>query len=290
MNKKLKTPALLIAAVLVPSIASAATLTVNGVALGTFSAQTGLQISGNGDINATLTGFVASGSTTPAPSPTPAATYTIGGTVSGLNGGTVKLLLNGGSELSVSADGAFSFPTQASNYVVTIGAQPTNVTCSVANGSGTATANVTNVSVTCAATPTTPANVTLMTNVSYPMSGLFYSLGPTEIKSFPYTPDANQSSKMISTVQTSSNGTARSVWVSTTPGGQPLSDTNCTKTGISTTSYYGNVANQPSYTCTLAAGTQYYINVQNAFKPLGTQTSCGYSNCGFVLSVNGYGH
>src|SRR6478609_774578 len=85
---------------------------------------------------------------------TPPVTYTIGGSVTGL-GGTVVLQNNGGGNLSVSSNGAFTFPTavnSGSAYAVTVLTQPAGQTCTVANGSGTAGANVSNVAVTCAAT------------------------------------------------------------------------------------------------------------------------------------------
>ena len=80
-------------------------------------------------------------------------TYTIGGTVIGPVGSGLTLLDNGGDALSISASGAFIFATQlASNtaYAVTVGTQPTGVTCTVTNGAGTVVnANVTNVTVVC---------------------------------------------------------------------------------------------------------------------------------------------
>lgn len=79
-------------------------------------------------------------------------TYTIGGTVAGLNG-TVTLRNNGGDNLSVTANGGFTFANavaHGSSYNVTVLAQPTGQTCSVANGVGTVTGNITNVQVTCA--------------------------------------------------------------------------------------------------------------------------------------------
>jgi hypothetical protein len=83
-----------------------------------------------------------------------AISYAVGGSVSGLgNGKTVVLQNNAGDDLTVSANGAFTFATalaSGGNYAVTIKTQPTGQTCAVTSGSGTvATANVTNVSVTC---------------------------------------------------------------------------------------------------------------------------------------------
>jgi hypothetical protein len=83
------------------------------------------------------------------------STFTIGGTVSGLNtSASVKLLDNGGNALTVSTNGSFTFTTalaSGATYSVTVGTQPTGETCTVTNGSGTVgSANVTNVAVACA--------------------------------------------------------------------------------------------------------------------------------------------
>jgi hypothetical protein len=82
-------------------------------------------------------------------------TYTIGGTVSGLTGTGLVLRNNGGDNLSITANGSFTFSTaiaSGSTYNVTVFTQPSspNQTCTVTNGSGTvAGANVTNVVVNC---------------------------------------------------------------------------------------------------------------------------------------------
>ena len=84
---------------------------------------------------------------------TPAQTYSVGGSVSGLSG-TVVLQNNGGNDLSVSANGSFAFSTQLASgaaYAVTVKSSPSGQTCAVSNGSGTvAGANVTTVAVACA--------------------------------------------------------------------------------------------------------------------------------------------
>ena len=89
----------------------------------------------------------------------PPATYTIGGNLSGLGAGkSVVLLNNGGDALTRNANGGFSFATalaSGATYSVTVGTQPVGQTCTVSNGSGTvASANVTNVAVSCANVPT----------------------------------------------------------------------------------------------------------------------------------------
>jgi hypothetical protein len=79
---------------------------------------------------------------------------TIGGSVAGLAGSGLILQNNGGDDLAVPAAGAFTFGTSVdsgSPYNITVRTQPASPsqTCTVANAAGTATANVTNVTVTC---------------------------------------------------------------------------------------------------------------------------------------------
>ena len=87
--------------------------------------------------------------------PPPAAnSYTVGGTVTGLNdGATLVLQNNGGNNLSLTANGAFTFSNAVMSgtaYNVTVATQPTGQTCAISNGSGTiGSANVTNVVVSC---------------------------------------------------------------------------------------------------------------------------------------------
>lgn len=80
-------------------------------------------------------------------------TYTVGGSISGLTG-SVTLQNNGGDNLVRNANGGFTFATEladSSAYAVTVLTQSAGQTCIVTNDSGTiATADVTDVSVTCA--------------------------------------------------------------------------------------------------------------------------------------------
>jgi len=83
------------------------------------------------------------------------ANYPLGGSVTGLSGGTLILQVNDGETVSVSADGAFQFPTElpgGSRYTVSVQTQPNNPaqTCSVNRGSGTLNAAVTDIAVLCA--------------------------------------------------------------------------------------------------------------------------------------------
>src|SRR5580704_8845696 len=84
-------------------------------------------------------------------------TLSVGGSVSGYAGGTGFVLQdNGGDNLTIAKNGAFTFATLIpvnGTYKVTVFTQPAgpNQTCSVTQGTGTATSNVTNVSVVCPA-------------------------------------------------------------------------------------------------------------------------------------------
>lgn len=104
-------------------------------------------------------------------------TYTIGGTISGLSG-TVILQNNTGDNLSVSANGSFTFVTKlidAATYSVTVLTQPSSQTCSVSSGSGTvSTEGITSVSVTCSDNAVTPTPTPVTTSYSSGVSGSFY--------------------------------------------------------------------------------------------------------------------
>jgi hypothetical protein len=99
--------------------------------------------------------------------------YTVGGTLTGLNG-TVVLQDNGGNNLTLTANGSFAFTTalvSGAAYAVTVLTQPTRQTCVVSSGSGkVASANVTSVSVNCTYTS---SNATL----SGVYNGLIYAAG-----------------------------------------------------------------------------------------------------------------
>src|SRR5450432_4627028 len=89
------------------------------------------------------------------PPPPPPATYTVGGTVTGLAGSGLVLDSDFGGDLAISASGSFTFSTRlvdGSVFNVGIKAYPAPPPqfCGIANGTGAvAAANVTNVTVTC---------------------------------------------------------------------------------------------------------------------------------------------
>lgn len=81
-------------------------------------------------------------------------TYTIGGSVTGLSG-TVVLQNNNADDLTINSNGNFTFATAvngASTYEVSVLSHPAGQYCLVTNDSGTASGNVTNVTVSCGPT------------------------------------------------------------------------------------------------------------------------------------------
>ncbi|MDH5657209.1 MAG: hypothetical protein OEZ34_14960, partial [Spirochaetia bacterium] len=75
--------------------------------------------------------------------------FNIGGTLSGLLSATnIVLQNNAGDDITVSANGSFTFPTPLPNsaaYNVTVLTQPSNTRCFVSAGSGTVAADVTTI-------------------------------------------------------------------------------------------------------------------------------------------------
>lgn len=83
--------------------------------------------------------------------------YTIGGSVSGLNGANVVLQNNNADSLTLSQDGSFTFAAvldSGNNYAVSVFNQPSNLTCTVTNASGEVTdKNITDILVACTENP-----------------------------------------------------------------------------------------------------------------------------------------
>jgi hypothetical protein len=108
----------------------------------------------------------------------PPSAVTIGGSISGLVG-TVVLQNNGSDKLSLSANGTFTFATAVASgqsYAVTVLTQPSGPDCSVTDASGSATQNITTVSVACAANPSAfylPVSAQSSTGIANGTSGLY---------------------------------------------------------------------------------------------------------------------
>lgn len=78
-------------------------------------------------------------------------TYSLGGTVEGLNG-TLLLRTESGETLTVTMNGSFTFQTRlpaGGTYSVSVATPPPDHECAVTNGSGTVVGNVTDITVRC---------------------------------------------------------------------------------------------------------------------------------------------
>jgi hypothetical protein len=175
----------------------------------------------------TLVAFTACGGGSTSTTTPPPQTYTIGGTVSGLTGTLV--LADNGTSMTVTSDGSFTFPgtlSSGASYNVTVQTQPSGETCSVTNGSGNATSNITNIQVACSSA----ASFTISATVTG-LSGGTLVLQDDKADTLNFTTNATQS---FATQYT--GGSSYAVSVKTQPAGQ-----TCTAGGNSSGTINANV-------------------------------------------------
>ncbi|HUL35228.1 MAG TPA: kelch repeat-containing protein [Candidatus Eisenbacteria bacterium] len=190
-------------------------------------------------------------------------TATIGGTISGLDSGaSVVLQNNGGDALTVTANGNFVFKTPVTGptdaYKVTVNTQPKNPNqiCTVANGSGTAAANVTNVMVTCVDSFTIGGTVTGLVGTGFAL-------------------------------QDQDGTITESLPISAATGNQAFTFTMLVPTG---STYNVTVATQPSnpaQTCVIGAGTGTGTATANVTSVVVTCAAVTYSVGGTVVGLAG---
>lgn len=159
---------------------------------------------------------------------------TISGTVSGLNGSGLTLQKNAGDDKSIIGNGSFTFSTPVSggtDYSITVLTQPTNLsqTCTIINGSGTATnVAITNLEVNC---------VTNTYSVGGTVNGL--ASGSSVVLQNNGGDDLTISANGVFTFSTGvSSGAAYSVSILTPPSAQP-----CTLTYGTGSVIDSNIAN-----------------------------------------------
>jgi len=197
-------------------------------------------------------------------------TYTVGGTVSGLVGTGLVLRNNGGDDLAVSSNGPVTFATSLSSgaaYGVTVFQQPTSPaqSCEVTGGSGTlATANVTNVAITCTTDPNTYT-------VGGTVSGL---VGSGLVLRNNGGDDLNLATNGSFTFTTPlSSGVGYAVTVFTQPASPAQT---CTVTGASGTVVSANITNV-AIVCTTGTPQLYVVG----------GTVSGLTGSGLILRNNG---
>ena len=107
-----------------------------------------------------------------------AQTHPVGGTVSGLTG-TLVLRNNGGDELNVTANGAFTFAQalpHGAAYDVSVRTQPLGQLCTLAGASGIASAPVASITASCAADPgSVPPAIPTTPSLSYAPKAFLFS-------------------------------------------------------------------------------------------------------------------
>ena len=166
--------------------------------------------------------------------------FGIGGTITGLPAGASVTLADNGADVTISSNGTYAFPAAVPSgtaYAVTVATQPVGATCTVANGTGTVTANVTNIAVTCAGSP-----VTIGGNLTGLMSGTVVlqdnggnSLSLSAVGAFTFTSSLT-------------SGTAYAVTILTQPVGQTCTVTNGTGTATANVTNVAVACGPQTYT------------------------------------------
>lgn len=235
----------------------------------------------------------------------------MGGTVSGLTG-TVVLQNNGGDDLTISANGPFTFHTavnKQASYSVTVLQQPPGPTCQVANGTGMATADVMNVSVTCTADPATvfiplraeaTSNPTDATNALFVVSSKVPTAAPIQVATGSINMLGVARSYTVDNSGTPSGGTPNTlvyvtvnstgenhVWSLSLTANSSLAPKQLTTLNIpySTTGTLGGVP-IPSPYCTSSFITKNLADASSAFVILGLPPANG--NCTAANSLVWY--
>lgn len=214
--------------------------------------------------------------------------FRIGGTVSGLAAGATVVLSNGGETVSVSSNGGFVFPTAvAGAYAVTVDTQPMSQTCTLTNGSGTATAEVTDVQVSCSTGFTIGGTVTglgateqvILQNGSdflpVLMNGAFTFATPVT-GAYSVSINSAPAGKLCFVVNGSGTATADVTDVSVT----------CTTSGVLDTGFNGNgrfVSSQSTGSDLLVSGV---TNVDNTMVVAGQTSVSGSDNDMVVAKLN----
>jgi Galactose oxidase, central domain/Kelch motif len=212
---------------------------------------------------------------------TNAVTATIGGTLSGLaTSDSVILEDNGGDALTLTANGPFTFKTPVTGptdaYAVTVNTQPLSPTqiCTVANGSGTATANVTNVQVACVASYSIGGTVTGLVGTGFIIEN------SSDNEQLPIS--VANGNGPFTFKQLVPTGTAYTISIATQPSnpGQTCVVTPSTASGTATANVTNVQVNCPAVTYSIG-GT--VVGLEGFFPPNGTVNNGQVTDNSFVI-------
>jgi len=240
-------------------VASSGTYAVTVQTQPTNPAQTCMVTGGSGTASANVTSITIACTTN-------AVTATIGGTISGLaTGASVILQNNGGDSLTIIGTGSsmpFTFKTPVTGptdaYAVTVNTAPTspNQICTVTNGSGTATANVNNVTVTCV--------------LSYTIGGTVTGLAGTGLKL------QDQDGNILETLP-----------ISPATGNQAFTFKAFVPTGSTYNVTISALPTNPAQTCVISTGTGTGTATANVTSVVVTCPAVTYSVGGTVVGLQG---
>lgn len=210
----------------------------------------------------------------------------VGGTMTGLLAGTqINITNNQNDALTLGANGTFVFGNTVpknGNYSVAISSQPAGQVCTISEGTGTATSNISNISIVCAKAIAYAYIPTLSNEINQYAIGTNGQLTPLAPASIPLTSPAadfvthpsgnfaylvNQGVNTISQYAIATNGTLSLLTTFNEPSG--ANGTNITITPSGRFAYVLNSSGTGAASL-YSIGSDGALTLQNASVPIGT--------------------
>ena len=180
------------------------------------------------DYDALVT-LVKDGNLANLPAPAPAEMFSISGTISGATGIVIWETLVAGNIVQDggNTNGAVTFSplagiTEGSNWSVVINTAPAGQSCEVANGSGTLSANITDVAITCSDIVTGPTNYSIRGTVSGASGSVVWELS----RDGSFFNDGGATNGAVTFTDAMASGSVWGLTINTAPAGQTCSVTN----------------------------------------------------------------